>query len=62
MYRTDLTGATALVIGSEGFGVSKLTKKLSDGILSLPMKGKVNSLNASVAGAVAIYEVVRQRN
>jgi 23S rRNA (guanosine2251-2'-O)-methyltransferase len=61
MYRTDLTGSTALVVGSEGFGVSALTKKLSDGILSLPMKGKINSLNASVAGGIAIYEVVRQR-
>ena len=61
MYSTDLTGSIALVVGSEGFGVSKLTKKLSDGILSLPMKGKINSLNASVAGGIAIYEVLRQR-
>lgn len=61
MYSTDLTGSTALVVGSEGFGVSKLTKKLSDGILSLPMQGKINSLNASVAGGIAIYEVLRQR-
>lgn len=61
MYQTDLTGSTALVVGSEGFGVSALTKKLSDEILSLPMRGKVNSLNASVAGGVAIYEVLRQR-
>ena len=62
MYQTDLCGATAIVVGSEGFGVSKLTKKLSDGILSLPMAGKINSLNASVAGGIAIYEVLRQRN
>ena len=61
MYQVDLTGNVALVVGSEGFGVSKLTKKLSDGVLSLPMKGKINSLNASVAGGVAIYEVLRQR-
>lgn len=61
MYTTDLTGSVALVVGSEGFGVSKLTKKLSDGILSLPMQGKINSLNASVAGGIAIYEVLRQR-
>lgn len=61
MYQTDLCGATAIVVGSEGFGVSKLTKKLSDGILSLPMQGKINSLNASVAGGIAIYEVLRQR-
>ena len=61
MYTIDLTGIIALVVGSEGFGVSKLTKKLSDGVLSLPMHGKINSLNASVAGGIAIYEVVRQR-
>lgn len=61
IYQTDLTSGLALVVGSEGFGVSALTKKLSDEILSLPMHGKVNSLNASVAGAIGIYEVVRQR-
>ena len=61
MYSVDLTGSTAIIVGSEGFGVSKLTKKLSDGILSLPMMGKINSLNASVAGGIAIYEVLRQR-
>ena len=61
MYDVDLSSPCALVVGSEGFGVSKLTKKLSDGILSLPMYGKVNSLNASVAGAIGVYEVVRQR-
>lgn len=61
IYDADLTNATALVIGSEGFGVSELTKKLSDATLSLPMYGKVNSLNASVAGGIAVYEVVRQR-
>lgn len=62
IYKTDLTMPVALVVGSEGFGMSELSKKLCDGILSLPMYGKVNSLNASVAGAVAIYEVVRQRS
>ena len=61
IYKTDLTMPTALVVGSEGFGMSNLAKKLCDGILSLPMYGKVNSLNASVASAIAIYEVVRQR-
>lgn len=61
IYKTDLTMPVALVVGSEGFGMSQLSQKLCDGILSLPMFGKVNSLNASVAGAVAIYEVVRQR-
>ena len=61
IYNTDLTMPVALVVGSEGFGMSELSQKLCDGILSLPMYGKVNSLNASVAGAVAIYEAVRQR-
>lgn len=61
IYQTDLSVGLGLVIGSEGFGVSALTKKLSDEILSLPMFGKVNSLNASVAGGLGIYEVVRQR-
>lgn len=62
IYKTDLTMPSALVVGSEGFGMSNLSKKLCDGILSLPMHGKVNSLNASVASAIAIYEVVRQRH
>ncbi|HAJ77868.1 MAG TPA: 23S rRNA (guanosine(2251)-2'-O)-methyltransferase RlmB [Clostridiales bacterium] len=62
IYDVDLTCGLALVVGSEGFGVSALTKKLSDQILSLPMHGKVNSLNASVAGALGVYEVVRQRH
>ena len=61
IYKTDLTMPVALVVGSEGFGMSELSKKLCDGILSLPMYGKVNSLNASVAGAIAVYEAVRQR-
>jgi len=57
----NLTGSVALVIGSEGFGVSKLTREICDGIVSLKLKGKVNSLNASVACGVAVYEAVRQR-
>jgi 23S rRNA (guanosine2251-2'-O)-methyltransferase len=61
IYQTDLSPPLALVVGSEGFGMSALTTKLCDEVLSLPMKGKVNSLNASVAGGLAIYEVVRQR-
>ena len=61
IYQVDLTSGLALVVGSEGFGVSALTKKLSDEILSFSMHGKVNSLNASVAGGLGIYEVVRQR-
>ena len=58
---TNLLGPIALVVGSEGFGVSQLLKKLSDGIISLPMYGKINSLNASVAAGVLMYEIVRQR-
>lgn len=61
IYDTDLTYHTALVVGSEGNGISKLTKSLCDEIVSLPLKSKINSLNASVAGAISIYEVVRQR-
>ncbi len=61
IYKTDLTGKIALVVGSEGFGVSKLTASLCDGIVSFPMYGKVNSLNASVASGLAVYEAVRQR-
>jgi len=53
--------SVALVIGSEGQGVSRLMTQTCDGIISLPMLGKVNSLNASVAGGILLYEVVRQR-
>lgn len=60
MYSANLTGATALVIGSEGEGVKRLTKELCDGVISIPMAGKINSLNASVAAAVIMYERVRQ--
>lgn len=58
---TNLTGSVALVVGSEGDGISKLTRSLCDGVVSLKLKGKVNSLNASVACGIAMYEVVRQR-
>ena len=61
-YCADLTGPAALVIGSEGHGISRLTKEKCDVILSLPMHGQVNSLNASVAAGVLMYEFVRQRN
>lgn len=60
--QTDLKGAVGLVIGSEGFGLSAPVKAQCDGILSLPMFGKVNSLNASVAAGILIYETVRQRS
>lgn len=58
---TDLTGAVALVVGSEGRGVSRLVLKTCDATLSIPMFGEINSLNASNAGAIGMYEVVRQR-
>ena len=62
MTKTKLTGPIAVVVGSEGFGVSQLTKKLCDEIVTIPMYGKVNSLNASVACGMILYEVRRQRN
>lgn len=58
---TDLRGAIGLVIGSEGFGLSEPVKAQCDAIVSLPMYGKVNSLNASVAAGILMYEAVRQR-
>ncbi len=61
VYDADLSGATAIVIGSEGFGVKRLTKELCDGVVSLPICGKVNSLNASVACGILVYEAVRAR-
>lgn len=60
MYSANLKGAMAFVIGSEGEGVRRLTKELCDGVVSIPMSGKVNSLNASVAAALVIYEKIRQ--
>ncbi len=57
----DCTVPLAIVIGSEGHGVSQLVKKNCDKVLSMPMFGKINSLNASVAASVLMYEVVRQR-
>ncbi len=61
MYKTNLTGDIGIVIGSEGFGVSSLTKKLADEIVSIPMSGKINSLNASVSAGIIVYEAIRQR-
>ncbi len=58
----DFTGATALVIGNEGKGIGRLVAKKCDGIVSLPMYGKINSLNASVAAGVLMYEVADQRH
>ena len=59
---TDFTGPVALVIGSEGSGVGRLVKEKSDFVISLPMKGRINSLNASVAAGILCYEVSRQRS
>ena len=61
IYKTDLKGKICLIIGGEDSGVKRLTKEKCDGIISIPMFGKVNSLNASVACGVAVYEAVRQR-
>lgn len=59
---TDFTGPTALVIGSEGRGVGRLVKEKADFVVSLPLKGNINSLNASVAAGILCYEVARQRS
>ena len=61
-FDTSLDGALALVIGSEGEGVSRLVKEKCDFTVSIPMYGKISSLNASVAAALLMYEAVRQRN
>jgi 23S rRNA (guanosine2251-2'-O)-methyltransferase len=59
--RADLTGPVALVVGSEGHGVGTLLRRRCDGALALPMRGRIESLNAAVAGSVVLYEVLRQR-
>ena len=59
--QADFTGPTAIVIGSEGKGVSRLVKEKADFVVSLPVRGRVNSLNASVAAGILCYEAVRQR-
>lgn len=59
--QADLKGPIALVIGSEGFGLSRIVKEKCDVILSLPLCGKINSLNASVAAGIIMYEIARQR-
>lgn len=60
--KTDFDTPCALVIGNEGKGIGALTAKKCDAIISLPMRGKINSLNASVAAGILMYEVVRSRN
>ena len=61
MYDLNLTGPIGLVIGNEGEGVSRLVRESCDFIASVPMKGNIDSLNASVATGVLAYEIVRQR-
>ncbi|MBE7082155.1 MAG: 23S rRNA (guanosine(2251)-2'-O)-methyltransferase RlmB [Clostridiales bacterium] len=61
MTTVNLKGSVAIVVGSEGKGISRLTKENCDDIVTIPLKGKVNSLNASVANAIVVYEIVRQR-
>jgi len=58
--KANLKGDIAIVVGGEGSGVSALSRKLADGIVAIPMKGKVNSLNAGVSAAICMYEVMRQ--
>lgn len=60
-HKADLKGPIALIIGSEGEGIGRLVKEKCDFILNIPMKGKISSLNASVAAALVMYEVARQR-
>ena len=60
-YETDLTGPLLLIIGSEGQGVGRLVKEQCDFVVRIPMVGKINSLNASVAGSILMYEAMKQR-
>ena len=62
LWETDLTGPAAIVIGSEGSGMSRLTREKCDFLLSIPLRGRVSSLNASAAAAVVLYESLRQRS
>jgi len=61
LYQADLKGPAVLVIGSEGDGMSRLVRETCDVLVSIPMKGKISSLNASAAAAILLYEAVRQR-
>ena len=62
LYDADLKGAAAIVIGSEGEGMTRLAEENCDFLVSIPMRGKLNSLNASAAAAILLYEAVRQRS
>jgi 23S rRNA (guanosine2251-2'-O)-methyltransferase len=61
MYELPLTGPIGLVIGAEGEGVSRLVREKCDFIARIPMRGQIDSLNASVAAGILMYEVVRQK-
>ncbi len=61
LFRTDLTGPAAIVIGNEGDGMSRLVRERCDVLVSIPMKGQISSLNASASAAVMLYEALRQR-
>ncbi|ADE54974.1 23S rRNA (guanosine(2251)-2'-O)-methyltransferase RlmB [Coraliomargarita akajimensis] len=61
LYDTDLTGPTCIILGSEGWGLRKVTGDLCDQLVSIPMAGKVDCLNVSVSAGVCLYEAVRQR-
>lgn len=61
-YETDMSGAVAIIVGSEGKGVGRLVKENADVVVSIPMQGKINSLNASVAASILMFEVSKTRN
>ena len=61
-YETDMSGAVAIIVGSEGNGVSRLVKENADIVVSIPMKGHINSLNASVAASILMFEASKARN
>ena len=60
-FEEDFSSGVGIVIGSEGFGMSKLVKENCDFLIKIPMKGKITSLNASVSAGIVMYEVVKQR-
>ena len=60
-WSTDLSGALALVIGNESEGMRRLVRQMCDYLLKIPMRGHIESLNASIAGSIVLYEVFRQR-
>ena len=59
--KIDFSGAVAIVVGSEGKGVSRLVKEKADAVVSIPMKGQINSLNASVAAGILMFEAAKKR-